>query len=111
MLNSPLTASHTQNINARSQFEPLPNMRIEVTARNYSRTHSEYFKADSLGRFASFSPMQAGSFSISFLSLGPMFEKTDKKFHTSSNFENFKDYRREIAFRLAEQNPMWDGEV
>jgi cell surface protein SprA len=112
MLNTAFTRAHTQNINARSQFEPLPNMRVEITAlRNYSRTHSEYFKADSLGRFDSFSPMQAGSFSISFWSLATNFEKTDNQFHTSSNFENFKEYRRDIAFRLAEQNPMWDRTV
>jgi cell surface protein SprA len=112
MLNNAYTRAHTQNINARAQFEPLPNMRIEITAlRNYSRVHSEYFKADSLGRFDSFSPMQAGSFSISFLSFATNFEKVDKQLHTSSNFENFKDYRLDIAYRMARQNPYWDGNV
>ncbi len=112
MLNTTYNRSHTQNINARSQFEPLPNMRIEVTAlRNYARNHSEYFKADSLGRFASFSPMESGSFSVSYLSLGSMFEKSDKKFHTSETFDKFKDYRIQIAQRLANENPRWNGEV
>jgi cell surface protein SprA len=109
-LNTPFTRAHTQNIQGRSQFEPLPNLRVEFTAlRNYSRTHSEYFKADSLGRFASFSPIQGGSFSISILSLNTAFEPKDKTFYKSENFENLKAHRFAIALRLAEQNPNWDG--
>ena len=112
MLNNAYTTSLSQNITARSQFEPLPNLRVEFTAlRNYSRNHTEYFKADTLGRFASFSPMQAGGFSISFLSLRTAFESTDKTFYKSQNFENMKDYRLQVAMRLAEQNPNWDGTV
>jgi cell surface protein SprA len=110
MLNNAYTTSHSQNISARSQFEPLPNFRVEFTAlRNYSRSHSEYFKADTLGRFDSFSPIQTGAFSISFLSFKTAFEPTDKTFYKSENFENMKDYRLQVAMRLAQQNPNWDG--
>jgi cell surface protein SprA len=112
MLNNAFAKNHTQNLSARSQFEPIPNLRVEFTAlRNYARSRSEYFKADSLGNFGSFSPMEAGSFSISFLSFKTTFESYDKRFNTSENFQRFKDSRLEIAFRLAEQNPNWNGEV
>ena len=112
LLNTPFSRGHTQNINARSQFEPLPNMRIEVTGmRNYSRNRTEYFKADTLGVFDSFSAMTAGNFSISYFSLATTFEKADKRFHSSEVFESFKDYRFEIAQRLARENPYWDGTV
>ena len=112
MLNNAFAKNHTQNISVRSQFEPLPNLRVEFTAmRNYALSKSEYFKADSLGNFGSFSPMETGSFSISFLSLRTTFESYDKRFNTSENFQRFKDYRLEIAFRLAEKNPNWDGAV
>lgn len=110
MLNNAFTTSQTQNITARSQFEPLPNLRVEFTAmRNHSSIHSEYFKADTLGRFSSFSPTETGGFSISFLSLRTAFEPTDKTFYKSQNFENMKDYRLQVAMRLAQQNPNWDG--
>jgi len=112
MLNNAFAKNHTQNLSARSQFEPLPNLRVEFTAlRNYALSRSEYFKADTLGNFGSFSPMETGSFSISFLSLRTTFESYDKRFNTSENFQRFKDHRLEIAFRLAEQNPNWDGAV
>jgi cell surface protein SprA len=109
-LNNAYVTNFTQNISARSQVEPLPNMRIEITAlRNYARTYSEYFKADTLGRFDSFSPLTAGSFSISFLSIKTAFERTDSTY-ISQVYENFKKYRFEIAERLAFDNPNWSGQ-
>jgi cell surface protein SprA len=109
MLNNAFAKNHTQNLSARSQFEPLPNLRVEFTAiRNYALSRSEYFKADSLGNFGSFSPMETGSFSISFFSFKTAFESFDSRFNTSENFQNFKEYREQIAFRLAQRNPNWD---
>lgn len=105
MLNQAYITNYTQNITARSQFEPIPNLRIEFTAlRNYARSHSEYFKADEEGRFDSFSPQTTGNFSISFLSLSTAFERTNDN-HTSEAFENFKEYRLIIAERLYDENP------
>lgn len=112
MLNIPYIESHNNTLTARSQVEPVRDLRIEVTAqRSYSRTHSEYFKADTLGQFGSFNPIERGSFSVSFLALRTTFESIDKRLHTSANFENFKEQRLVIAMRLAEQNPNWTGEV
>jgi cell surface protein SprA len=111
MLNTAFTRNHTQNLQARSQFEPVPNMRIEFTAqRNFSRSFSEYYKFDTISNsFGRFSPMEMGSFSISFLSIRSSFEPFDKRFYTSENFQNFKDYRLDIATRLAQNNPAWNG--
>jgi cell surface protein SprA len=111
MLNNAFAKNHTQNITARSLFEPLPNLRVEFTAlRNYAKSRSEYFKADEFGNFGSFSPMETGSFSISFLALRTTFEPFDRRFNTSNNFERFKDFRITIANRLAEQNPNWSNQ-
>lgn len=110
MLNTAYSKKFNENISARSTIEPLPNLKIEVTAtRNDAWTFSEYFKADSLGAFNSFSPMQKGSYSISFIALNSFFEKQDDKKHTSSNYNTFKDYLNDISLRLAQQNPNWTG--
>lgn len=109
--NNAYTTNLTQNISARSQFEPIPHMRIEFTAlRNYARSQSEFFKVndqgsffDEFGNINRFSPQTNGSFSISFLSMRTAFEGTDKN-HTSAAYENFKNYRRDMAGRLADQN-------
>ncbi|MFO7978294.1 MAG: cell surface protein SprA, partial [Bacteroidales bacterium] len=111
MLNTAFATNKTQNLSVRSQFEPLPNLRVEFNAlRNYSRSFTEYFKFDTLSNsFDSFSPMTTGAFSISFMSLSTLFEPTDNRFYTSENFENFKEYRMTIANRFADNNPDWDG--
>lgn len=107
-LNNAYTNNFTQNVSARSQIEPLPDLKIEVTAlRNYSRAHSEYFKADEEGNFDSFSPQTTGNFSISFLSLSTAFEQTDSTY-ASEAFENFKNYRIDIARKIASENPNWN---
>ncbi len=110
MLNVQYSEARNKNLTVRSQVEPIRNMRIEVTAqRNHSRTHTEYFKADSLGNFDSFNPLQRGSFTISFMAIRTVFESVDSRHYTSENFENFKDYRLIIANRLANENPNWSG--
>ncbi len=110
MLNTAYITNYTQNITARSQFEPLPNLRIEFTAlRNYARTFTEYFKADEDGNFDNFNPQTTGNFSISFLSIGTAFEGLDSTY-TSEAFENFKEYRHTLANRLANKNPNWSGQ-
>ena len=110
MLNNAYVTNYTQNLQARSQFEPVPNMRIEFNAlRNFARIHSEYFKADEDGNFDSFSPQTTGSFSISFFSFATAFERTNDD-NTSQAFENFKNYRFEMAERMANENTNWGGQ-
>ncbi len=114
-LNTPIITNYTQNISARSQFEPLPNLRIEFTAlRNFARTYSEYFRYVedeelNSGEFSSFNRQTTGSFSISFLSIRTAFEGTDSTYRSDA-FENFKDYRFQMAERLANENPNWSGQ-
>ncbi len=111
-VNSPIMRKHSQNINARITYEPFKNFRVEITAnRNFSRTNSEYFRADSLGRFNTYAPVENGSFSISYLTWNTAFITDDKKTYSSENFENFKQYRYEIAMRLAQDNPNWNGKI
>lgn len=111
MLNNAFAQNHTQNISARSQFEPIPNLRVEFTAiRNYARVRTEFFKADSLGNFGSFNPMTTGSFSISIISFKTSFDVFDRRFNTSENFERFKEFRLTIANRMADRNPNWNNQ-
>jgi len=109
-LNNAYITNYTQNISGRATIEPFRGLKIDLSAmRNTTRGFSEYFKADSLGNFGSFSPQETGSFSISFLSISTVFDEIDDRYHTSENFENFKDKRYKIAHRLAEENRNWDN--
>ncbi|NVO04237.1 MAG: cell surface protein SprA, partial [Bacteroidetes bacterium] len=112
MLNNPYATKHTENLTARATAEPLPNFKIEVTAnRNFSKNHSEYFKADANGDFKTYSPMETGSFSISYFTWNTAWVNDNKTTYSNQNFENFKAYRYDIAMRLSEANPNSAGVI
>ncbi len=99
-LNTPYTTTNSQNLNVRANVEPIPDFKIEVTAiRTKSTNLSEFFRwnRDSV-RFLEQSPIETGSFSMSFLSYGTSFKKGD------DIFNNFLNAREEISQRLGVAN-------
>jgi cell surface protein SprA len=77
------------------------DLRIELTAnRNYAENHQEYFTANADGVFTATAAQTTGSFSISFITWNNRIRKQGDD-HKSKNFQNLKDYRQQIAFRLA----------
>ena len=110
-LNQPYLQKYQDAFVFRTNLEPFPDFKIEVNAdRNYSENHQEYFRySDSLASFQSFSPIDAGSFSISYITWATAFEK-DSKDNISATFEKMKDMRPEIAEQLARENPNWNGQ-
>ena len=110
-LNQPYITKFQDAFVFRTSIEPFPDFSIEVTAdRNYTENHQEYYRwSDSLQSFNSFSPTDAGSFSISYIMWGTAFEKETGD-NISPTFEKMKELRPEIAEELARNNPNWNGE-
>ncbi|NQT78316.1 MAG: cell surface protein SprA [Bacteroidetes bacterium] len=110
-LNQPYLKKYQDAFVFRTNLEPFPDFKIEITAdRNYSENHQEYFRySDSLASFQAFSPMDAGSFSISHITWATAFEN-DSKDNISATFEKMKNMRPEIAEQLARENPNWNGQ-
>jgi len=108
LLNTAYATKFNEQINFRGTIEPFNDFKIELTAdRTYSLNAQEYFKADADGNFKSFSPVEQGSFSISFFSLNTAWVKDNDK-DQNQNFINLKENRRVIAFRLANENPNYN---
>ena len=109
LLNQAYSTKITNNLTIRVSLEPIPDLKIDITAdRAFSKNHQEYYRADSIGDFHSFSPMEGGSFSSSIVTWKTAFS-FDGENNISTNFENFKNNRIEIAERLARENPNWNG--
>jgi cell surface protein SprA len=113
LLNQAYMTKLTSNLNARLSVEPVPGFKIEINAdRTFAENHTEFFRADSNGHFPEqgFSPKDAGSFSMSYITWGTAF---DVSYDTSISptFEKMKEYRLDIANRLAEGNPNSVGTV
>lgn len=105
MLNNPYINKFNENLNITVSIEPIKDLRIEVVAnRQYAKTHQEYYKANTSGVFKSYSPLDQGSFSMSYIMIGTSFDKEDE-FGKSAVFETMKQYRMQIAMRYAAENP------
>ncbi len=101
---------YSTNLNVRATLEPIKDLRIELTAtRTYSYTReSTYQYNDEFGVFQEYTPMERGSFSMSFFTFGTAFDKVGED-NVSKPYEDMKDYRKPMADRLARENPYWDG--
>ncbi len=106
-LNSPYIITRLQNFTGRISIEPVKSFKIDVSFnRNYSITHTEFFRADPTGDlpYHSFSPTEQGSFSISYLTWNTSFIK-DAEDYSNENFKNFAAYRPAVSELLAKENP------
>jgi cell surface protein SprA len=111
LLNQAYATKYTTNLSARITLEPFPGMKIELNMdRTYAMNHTEFFRADMNGDFASYAPKDAGSFSISYITWGTAF-KTEFDTSISPTFDKMKSYRYDIAYRLAAENPNSVGTV
>ncbi|MCK9302825.1 MAG: cell surface protein SprA, partial [Bacteroidales bacterium] len=116
--NNLFSQTSNTNINYRGNYEPFNGFRIEITGSyRESSTNSEIFKADGEGNFNSYSPINSGSYQISYLLIRSAFGNKakgtgdDDGAESSVFFETLKNYRTTTATRLANQNPNWNGEM
>lgn len=108
-LNLPYTRTESKNLNIRANLEPLPDLKIELTAtRTQAKSNSEFFRwtpNDTLSdgsvvdRFVGKLPTETGNFSMSFLSYKTSFVKDGQV-----TFQKFLDARANISARRGE-NP------
>jgi cell surface protein SprA len=106
LLNMPYLFTKNERISFRSTVEPLPDLRIDVTAdRSFSKNISEFYNYNPYDReFIANSFTETGNFSMSTFTWGTAFFAMGKgDVHRSEAFENMKDYRLVIARRLASQ--------
>ncbi len=106
-LNTPYINTHSESLNLKANIEPIPNLKIEVSAlRTQSKSASEFFRwnRDS-AHFVHDSPMETGTFSMSFISYRTSFRNGD------ANFQNFLGTRSVISTRLGQQNTNSHGTV
>jgi cell surface protein SprA len=104
-----MTGNKTWNI--RASLEPIKDMRIDLTVNhNFSENVSEYYRYNfGNDQFDQLNPITSGSFSMTTISWGTAFEKIGKDGDYSSDaFQNFSDYRLEVAHRVASQRPDYD---
>ncbi|MEI6436567.1 MAG: cell surface protein SprA, partial [Bacteroidota bacterium] len=105
LLNNPYNTKFNENLTVSISVEPFKDLRIEVIAnKQYSKSHTEYYKANAAGDFKSYSPLDMGSYTSSYIILSTTFD-TEDEFGRSATFEKMKQYRIQLAQRYAAENP------
>lgn len=105
--NAAFQMTHSNTWNFRSNIEPLPGLRINLTAnRTQSRNYSAYYYSDTLTGFGdgtndiiAYTPRESGNFTMSYNIMRTAFDKVDNR--SSETFDKFLENRQEIAWRIA----------
>ena len=95
-----------QRINIIAQLQPVKDLNIDVNFdKTFGKTYSELFKdTTGNGNFAHLNAYSGGTFTISFISLQTLFEKTSPD-QVTGTFTKFESYRTIISERLGKMNP------
>ncbi len=102
-LNFQVIQNRRQNLTGKASLEPFNDFRIDLNATyTYSKNHTEFFKkVTSDGDFQHLTPIDIGSYTISYLPINTAFRDT---LGVLQLFEQFQDNREIIADRLNQQN-------
>jgi cell surface protein SprA len=104
--------TYTQKITATAILEPVRDLHISITFdKTFGKNYSELYKDTAGGSgLARLNPYMAGTFSISYISFGTLFEKY-KPNELSQTFQKFENYRSIISQRLGSINKYTGGLV
>ncbi len=98
--------SFNQKFNITAVLQPFRDFNIDLNLdKTFGKTYTELFKdTTSTSGFSHLNPYNAGTFSISFISLKTMFQTT-KADELSSAFKTFENDRAIVSARLGQLNP------
>ena len=105
--NQLFTKTLYEDMHLRGVLEPIPDLRIELTAfRTRNMNYQTNFKYSALtGDIENLSPITSGDYSISYFTLPTAFSKSSGINNNSSVFDKFLSNRQIISKRLGRQNP------
>lgn len=108
-LNLQHTISHTQNINARAQFEPLKDLTINLTLdRKYTENQNSFFRwNDSIvnidgttGNFENQNSVTGGSLNFTTITWKTAFTRINDTLYTDKIFADMRNYRKTVSGQL-----------
>jgi cell surface protein SprA len=109
-INNRMSQTYSENINYNLSASPIRDLRVTLNgSMRESKNYSLFYRYDTTStNFVEESPVEQGSFSVSFWSL-PTSLIQDNSEGSNAVFEQFLDNRVEISRRLGEEDPNSDG--
>ena len=108
ILNNPYVRKMNETLSYKVNTDILNAIRIDFDGdRIYSESFSSYFRFDTaLNQFAEYTPVFTGNFSITYSIISTSFASRNVDGY-SVTFDQFLEDRQTVAFRLANDNPVW----
>ena len=105
-LNTPYLTQYNETMSGRATVEPFPDFKIKLNVnRSFSRNQTAFYTFDEeINDWNKSNFMESGSFQISTISWGTAFGGSLDG-ERSQYFETFKEYRRQMAQRIAARDP------
>ena len=101
---SPFTTANTRTFTMHASLEPIPDLKIELTANRTVSLNSSQYLYDSAGHYINTAYTETGNFSMSFFSLRTIFaSNASGSANISSLFQSYLGDRVIISRRLAAQ--------
>jgi cell surface protein SprA len=116
-INNLVNQNFTENLNLSLTAEPVSDLRITLTATQRRSLNTAFFyryTIDSLnpaapGDWVEESPVETGSYSVSFFAMRTLFVTNDKVTYSSATFERVLENRAIISQRLGELSSASSG--
>ena len=104
---TPVTTVHTQTFNMHASFEPIPDLKIDLTANHTYSQNTSFYLRDTLGtdhqyHFSTNSPDELGNFSMSYIFVKTIFAGSNG---STGNSSTFTDYLNDTYIISARQGP------
>ena len=102
-----------QKFSLNAVVQPVRDFNIDISfTKSFSKDYSELFKdtlfSNSTNSKQHLNPYASGGFTVSYISFGTLFEKTDPNI-ASTTFQKFENNRLIVSQRVAQTNPYWNA--
>ncbi|MFN0275975.1 MAG: cell surface protein SprA [Chitinophagales bacterium] len=112
-LNQLFLQNFSQNIDIRTNFEPLPDFKVDITInKSYSDNYSEYFKNIGVDTtdFQHLNGVNGGSLTMSYNILGTIFDKLNTT-EVTATFKQFEANTEIVSQRFQDENFVYSEDI
>ncbi len=107
---TPISTINTQTINFRANFEPLPDLKIDITANRTQSQNASYYidyitGPDNKPEYSLNSPNESGNFSMTYIFVESIFSGSNGSTSTSRVFQRFINDTYTISQIQGSKNP------
>ncbi|HSZ26533.1 MAG TPA: cell surface protein SprA, partial [Cytophagaceae bacterium] len=100
-LNTPYLQTKNNTLDVKALVEPIRDFKIQLESKKTNGSnYQEIFRADSAGKYNSYSPSRNGTYSITYISILTAFTNTHGANNFNRTFQTFSNNRQQVLERM-----------